>query len=209
MRTTFVLVFIFFILIAGCNQKKDDLFVNPAPDIKGIVPITIGNQWTYKLFLYDTTGAIRYTTQSPLTVVGDTIINGFRWYKYSYFNDYKFSYYLCANKQNGFYALGDSGELLLFKYPAIAGDSFYVNSKLGYLHVLSADTMTTIGSVSYHCVAYESFKSVENNAVGGSHEILFVSPNIGPIKCEVYTSFYSWKKPYLYVYAELVAVNLN
>jgi hypothetical protein len=184
------------VLISGCH--KNDVIVNAPIDINGIIPMAVGNQWNYNSFLYDSVGAVSMVNTNSYAVVGDTIINGSRWYKISNF--------LCANRRIGFSSLSNSGELLILKYPSSVQDSFYVNGVVNYLHVVSIDTTITISLGTFHCYAFDSHQLITPSALGGSHEIAYVSPGIGPIKLEIYVSNQNGKKQLLWGSVELSSV---
>jgi hypothetical protein len=190
---------ILLILVSGC--RKDDLIVNPQPEYKGIIPLAIGNKWNFNIYAYDTTGAIIVSNILSYEVIGDSMINGSRWFKISNF--------LCANRSNGFSSLSNSDQLLIFKYPAAAQDSFYVNGVVNYLHVASIDTTITISLGTYHCYAFDSHQLISPGAFGGSYEILYVSPEVGIVKGEVYAAAQVGKKQYLWATTELSSVTLK
>jgi hypothetical protein len=83
MKTT-AMKYIFFLiamLIAGCSENQDPLAPGSMDGqysigTKGLVPLNIGNRWTYSVVLYDTTGIERkrytYTLSVKDTISADT-----------------------------------------------------------------------------------------------------------------------------------------
>jgi len=202
MRIYITIISILLISIIGCH--KDELLVNPQNDINGIIPLAKGNKWSFSYFEYDSLGSITRAFPNLLkfTVIGDTIINGYRWYKFS-------NKFWSANTKIGFTSDGYDGRLLIFKYPDLPQDSFYVNSAVNYVHILSIDTLITTSLGTFHCYAYDSHQLVNNNVLGGSYEVMFVSPQIGIVKFEIYASFRIGQKQYLCEQYELSSVTLN
>jgi hypothetical protein len=196
MRTIIISVITIIALLLGC--RKDDLLVNPQSESNGIIPLAVGNQWIYSLNAYDTTGNIKISTSSTYQVMGDSVNSGVRWFRISNF--------YCTNKNLGLFS---SDGLLALKYPTFVPDSFYVNATVGYIHVISIDTMITIPLGTYHCYAYASDQPISPGMTGSSYEVMYVSPKVGPIKAEIYASPQTNKKQYLYATTELYSLTLH
>ncbi len=198
MRRVFISSCLIIVFILGC--QNGDSTVNPILYPHDIMPLAIGNQWNYNLYLYDSTGAFHLTKIRSFEVIGDTMIDGVRWFNFSDF--------LCANRDDGLRSLVTSGQLLIFKFPAFPQDSFFVNDVVGYLRITSIDTVITIALGTFHCVAYESRALISEGAYG-THEILYVSPGVGPIRFEVYALPRNSEREYLWTTAELSSVTLR
>ena len=126
---------------SGC--KKDDLIVNPPLDVKGIIPMAIGSQWNYNIYSIDSIGIQQLMNTDSYKITEDTIINNFRWYKFSEIIKYPWqqpSEFLCANTRYGCSSLHNSTQFVIFRYPSNVQDSFYVNNVVNYLHIISVDT---------------------------------------------------------------------
>lgn len=190
-----------FIIALNLACKKDDSVVNPGSYSGDIIPLAVGNQWTYNVYLYDSTGASRLLNTMSFEVFGDTMVNRVRWFRFSEF--------LCANRGDGLHSLDTSGQPLIFKFPTFAQDSFFVNDVVGYLRIAAIDTLITISLGTYRCYAYESRALISPGAFGGSREIIYVSPGTGPIRGEVYVSPRIGERQFLWVAAELTSVTLK
>ena len=209
MRIIIIIFSILFFLVIGC--KKDDLIVNPAA-FKVIIPIAVGSRWDYTLNVYDSTGIQQAANTVSYNITKDTIINFSRWYKYSEIitnSQTQSSEFFCANTSSGFYSIKNSVPFLIFKYPASIHDSYYVNNVINYLHIISIDTSITISLGTFHCYAFDSYQQFYPNMLGGSYEIMYVSPEIGIVKTEIYASFQIGKKQFLWASAELTSAELK
>jgi hypothetical protein len=79
--TILILILLASILLGACNENLDPLSPgsldgNYAIGIKALVPLAVGNQWTYNVSIYDTSGAEKtrytYTLSVVDTVTADT-----------------------------------------------------------------------------------------------------------------------------------------
>ncbi|MCK9408129.1 MAG: hypothetical protein M0R68_03250 [Bacteroidetes bacterium] len=188
------------ILLTGC---KDDINSNNlnAPHSNEIFPMAIGNKWAWNYSAYDSSGKSLSRWNTMMEIHKDTIVNGIRWFISG-------ERVLFANLDTGFCLLDPSGIKLILKYPAKVNDSFrYLNDE--YLYIVSIDTMISTALGNYHCYAYEARIPPDENRIGGSRSILFVSPGIGEVKSVVFTSTATNAKQYISLIAELVGVSIK
>jgi len=73
---TLLLVFAFL----GC---KDDNIVEPPIDTSVIVPLKVGNTWTYQFTMSDSLGNVWASFSQSTSIVSDTIISGRQTYVFS------------------------------------------------------------------------------------------------------------------------------
>jgi hypothetical protein len=75
------IIFLTIMVIAGCSEKLDPLAPGSMDGhfsigTKGLIPLNVGNAWTYAVVLYDTTGVERkrytYTLSVKDTITADT-----------------------------------------------------------------------------------------------------------------------------------------
>jgi hypothetical protein len=201
MRRGFIII-VANIIFLNVACHKDDLVVNPPPESSGIIPLAVNNEWFYNLTAYDTLGNAIKSVTVPFNITGDSVANGTRWYKIST----NLSNFKCTNLANGLFS--SDGNLAL-KYPTFVQDSFYVNGTVGYLSVTTIDTLITISIGSYHCYGYKNIQLHSPGMAGGSHDIVYICPTIGPIKYESYLSTRTGTKQYLRATAELLSVTLQ
>ena len=73
MKMTFCCFLISFFFISCTNENE---LVDPLIDTSQIIPLKVGNFWTYQYTQYDTLGNL--ISESPVTtrVISDTVING-------------------------------------------------------------------------------------------------------------------------------------
>jgi len=111
-----IIITIFSLLIINCNKES-----STSPPVeqtaKEIIPLKVGNYWSYSRTLYDSVGNIQDTSSYITTITGTTSINGIQYYNY----DNKSTYFV--NKTAGYYISENSVDRLIFKYPASVGDS--------------------------------------------------------------------------------------
>ncbi|GBD87654.1 hypothetical protein BMS3Abin03_01588 [bacterium BMS3Abin03] len=179
---------LFFLLLllaafAGCN--KEDNIVTPAAKTLEIVPLKVGNVWSYQTTTYDTSGNIISTSVDSFSIVSDTIINGRKTFILS-------TGVLRWNNESGYWVSTNTDSLLLYKYPANVGDQYSSDLK-----VISIDSMIVIPRGTFRCYGYS-----------GSVAIDYVSPGVGLTKEEWYKNKFNGVK-YLYQKQELLDYQLK
>jgi len=189
------------LLISGCDKKSDSI-VGSQPLRNEIFPLVIGNLWVFNYSRFDSTGVLLSSEINSFGVEKDTLVNGSRWFML--FGPI----YLYANRDSGLCGLGSSGIQLLYKYPASVSDSYYV-AYSEYVHIKSTDTSITTSLGKFSCYAYEHIYPPQFNMKGGSRSVEYLSPGIGQIKIESYTSSATNDNQYLASTSELTAVTLR
>jgi hypothetical protein len=164
-------------LITSSGCKKDDTFTNT--NVEVILPLSVGNSWTYKVTPYDTGG-------NPLTynlpdvgvqVYYDTLVGSDRWYSLSQHRP-AVGFDWRSNKSDGLWQQDAySRTYLLYKYPANANETY--SSASAQVTVLAVDQMVTVPKGTYACIKY---KFVDLGARATFYA--YVSPNLGEIKFE-------------------------
>ena len=197
MRSLFIiLAVIVTALTTGCNS---DLLTGPsAADV--IMPLAVGNTWSYKVSEYDSTGAFvgtRYDFEIT-TIAAEESINGERWFRAD-------SVVLRTNRPDGLWVWIDGFyPWPVAKYPAAVADTFHTeiwqqtfeNGEAGmqfltYVVVTSIDTSITVPAGTFTCHAYEMTATLpDGSPLPDSlsslrpHERNWFAPNVGLIKSE-------------------------
>jgi len=131
-----------------------------------IIPLAVGNSWTYEITTYDSLGQLLDCDTSVETIGKDSVIDNETWYSISpiWF----------TNRVDGLW-FNDIGftEGLLYKYPAQAGDSFKCDLCTDYKIVQSIDTSINLGQGSFYCLKYLS------TVPWGDTSYSYVAPGIG------------------------------
>jgi hypothetical protein len=183
-----IIVFCFvFLLFSGCDKHSSVL--EPKLQSNEILPLVIGNQWSYNSFTYDSSGAITSSQDISYGVSGDTIIDGSKWFKVLGLPT--------SNRDSGLCVFGHSGPFLLLKYPAAVQDSFYLQPNSCYVYIISIDTTISISFGTFKCYAYELRSPPSLNAIEIRRTINFWSPCVGQIKVESYRSTSTNSRQYL------------
>lgn len=183
MKKIAVSLFAIFLLLIGC--KDDNIIVNPPSEIPEIVPLKVGNTWSYQTTVYDTSGNIVSTTVDSFSVIADTIINGQKRFIFS-------TGVIRWNNVFGFWITMSPDSVLFFKYPANVGDEY------GYgLKVICKDSTIVVPGGAFKCYGYSVNVAID-----------YVSPGVGLVKEEWYKDKLSGDK-YLYQKQELLDYRLN
>ncbi len=150
------------------EESIDDNFTNP------IVPLKIGNTWSYNISDFDKSGAITTTHNIVYQVYRDTMINNEKWYCWNnvpYTNDWWTNrndglWHLEINKGNNSYSISQ-----VYKYPIIKGNVY------NKTEVISLHEMVAVPAGIFDCVHIR----VTLSDLRWVFEE-YLSPNIGQIK---------------------------
>ena len=174
---------VFYILLLGCSD--DNNITSPTVQTQEIVPLSIGNSWTYQYTIYDTSGGIIYTSIDSFSVIADTVINGKKRFILS-------TGVMRWNNDFGFWIPMSPDSLLLYKYPANVGDE-YSNG----LKVICKDSTFVLPSGTFKCYGYSSPVAID-----------YVSPSVGLVR-EVWYKKSPSGLEYLYKRQELLSFQVN
>lgn len=201
------------VFLLGCKNST-------SPDIPEVMmPLTLGNSWTYDDTSYTYPGFIQYSGTFTVTLTGSTIMKG---KKYELFDDILTG--PTRNDGEGTWRLSiDSShsEYLLYKYPGFVGDTFnfdtvtFTSANLqeltiyGYTKIITTDTLITVPSGTFKCYGYESDNFTIKDGKLYSKDFYYASPNIGFIKGETYSLDRIADTLYLQDISRLIAKNFN
>ena len=169
------------LLFGGC-AKSNPVGANLSQP--GIVPLSVGNRWTYKDFSYDTTGVVTDSSGETHGILADTVLFGKRMFSYNGM--------FCANADSGLVEYGGLSFIsepppphdttvtfsLLYRYPVSAGDQY---STIGWqIHVGTTDTSITVPAGTFHCIRYEFYQS---SSTSKSYEYYdnYLCPQVGEV----------------------------
>lgn len=183
------------LLILGCSNNNKSL--NPSQD-KQIWPLKVGNEWTYEDRLLDSAGRTVHVDTSVFAVIKDTLIQGERWYVFTYNGVRDPEGSLGTIRSDGLWTNGPS-EGLVFKYPAAVNDTFMMGTDTSIVESIH-DTVT-VPAGTFVCINYKWVGGSEPNR---THQYHYMSPGVGFIKAEEY-----YKTAGGYVYPKIRTVLIS
>jgi hypothetical protein len=168
----FMLVVALLAISASCHKSNP---VAPNPTALQIVPLTVGNTWSYDGVFYDTTGSVLQVYGELHLVQQDSSLYGRTYYVYDG---------LCANTDSGlvqtYSSPSSTYSFLIYRYPAQLGYSYRSGNFIAVVSQL--DTLVQVPAGSFHCIrytyTYDSLKCYEE----------YVTPGIGRVKRVAYYS---------------------
>ncbi|MFN0157500.1 MAG: hypothetical protein ACKVRP_05425 [Bacteroidota bacterium] len=179
-KVRFFIVALIVLLITSCSPDNDPTCPGDSIASVEILPLKEGNIWLYKAFSYDPQGNVISTSEPSMSVSGDTMISGERWY---FVNSG-----LMTNKPGGLWIMSSFGEELIpylfTKFPCSVGDSWllgpqYTNSQsIGQCVSVSEVVVTQNGS-------YACYKYLISSESGQRSEFYF-RPGVGLVLLENY-----------------------
>jgi hypothetical protein len=189
------IIFLFALITINCSNKS-----NPLDSIgrKEIIPLNLDNTWNYHVTAYDTSGNIYFSANISDKIMGDTIINGQRWY----YQDKGALYFTI--KSDGYYTIDryamDTAKInLAYKYPCNTGD------KYSNWEVVKLDTQITVPAGNFSCVLY-SYRLKTGDSF--SYYDVYIKPGIGRIKTATY-GFVDNHPIFVWTIKELISYELN
>ncbi|MDD3731859.1 MAG: hypothetical protein PHU88_05730 [candidate division Zixibacteria bacterium] len=170
-----ILIYLFtvlFLLLTACSDDNDN---NDDSDIEMIMPLNIGNQWSYLNFVKDTLGVQRDTTYSDLNIYKDTVINDIHWYITTDEYPYKVSS-LIAHRDDGLWAYGPPPYLII-KYPADIYDTWSSPGGAFEYKLTAKGVILTVPVGTFSCYEYSSHPTQ-----GDDSTLIYYAPGYGLIK---------------------------
>jgi hypothetical protein len=170
-------VLILALLLTSCNDEPS------GPSGGGIFfPLSMGNSWSYRYTMYDSTGGVRDTVTVTEFVDGEFTVNGTRWCSImdpmAWFFGIRPFY---ANLQGGLYVSLDSAKTSerKYKYPAAMNEAVVQNGDTVWIAGTAITVLVPAGT--FTCVQYqkrfirEGLYFTENT---------YIAPGIGIVKTE-------------------------
>ena len=193
-------------LIAGC-RKEDS---NPLGGANGqagmIMPLQVGDQWTYRRTSFDTLGFILQIDTVVVRISGEKWFLPDFWFVSS--ADRKATEWLCDRPDGLWYMRTDAegvivhSPMLLAKYPVHIGDSWVGPDSV--TASLSANGVhVSVPKGIYSCLQYY----YTENRTGAPYKSMYLSPGVGLVKEEFYNRTLSGRI-YIYYQRELKGLTL-
>jgi hypothetical protein len=132
-------------------KKEDNPIVTPPPSPqkpKVLVPLTVGNSWSFRVTTFDTTGPVVWTDTLRFFIRTDTIVNNIRWYLEGY-DGVMIGQLGFRNDSVGFHQTNFEGANWDYRYPAQRGQNSW------FYTVESIDSVITTPLGNLHCYVYK------------------------------------------------------
>ena len=164
-------------LTAGCT--KDDNPVNQNDSSSVLMPLNVGNQWTYQNTMVDSSGVVRFSSTIIYKIFRDTLIQNEKWYLYG--TNTTPSAWM-ANRADGLWIMPAPGNIsqsrVWYKYPANVNDSWIVFNAA--VTLAAANISLTVPLGTFSCLQY----TVSDTSSGAGLETIYFAPGKGIIKFE-------------------------
>ncbi|NNG26989.1 MAG: hypothetical protein HKM87_05650 [Ignavibacteriaceae bacterium] len=202
-QTTFCLIILLHILLIFSCSSEENPIITIATGSDGLIPLKVGNSWTYQSTIYDLDSNITFQGTYLQEVFASVVSENLTWY-YIDREPEANQYPRYTNKEDGYYEKEyetDKVELK-FKYPCSEGDSYLYGDH--YINVLSTDTIITTTRGDFKCILYR-LQFLDPGFPGLRYHIAewFISPEIGIIR------YYSYSPSYGGLLWELLSYILN
>jgi len=192
------------ILSSSCRHSPTEAPAGvPTVAKDSIIPLNIGNKWTWQLTLYDTLGKPYSTYLDSLRIDSAKNINSEHWC----FPGHPYEKLAFANLSDGCYyrAFDDTpgASFLFYRYPARANDTYRAPSGVvsGYrvwivdtlesMTILSIDTTITVPAGTFTCYLY---RRARKDGVHYFDE--FLAPGLGWIRVVTYPEIWPGRGVY-------------
>jgi len=201
-QTKFCLIILLVVLVVfACSNEE-----NPVNTVEtgsdGLIPLKIGNSWTYQATIYDLDSNITFEGTYLQEVFASFVSDNLTWYYIDKEPEAE-QYPRYTNKEDGYYELYNKNEIgkLMFKYPCNKGDNYIFNGPT--IRVSSIDTNITTTLGNFNCILYRRQVFDYNAPPQYIVTEWYISPEIGVIRT------YSFHPSYGTNNYELLSYNLE
>jgi hypothetical protein len=151
----------------SCTKEANPVDSYPYPEI---LPLKIGNSWTYRVSTFDSAGAVQSIDTLTRTVLRDTMIQAQQWYITS-FGIYR-------NASDGLWSLYYGAPILNLKFPSAVSDTFMVTGNTIIIQSTNEPKLTPVGTLS----CYDYLMIIPS--YGGFQTHIYSSPGNGWVSFE-------------------------
>jgi len=146
----------------------------------GIVPLAVGNSWTYGVSSYDSMQGVTTKDSMTLRVPADSVMFGRHFYLL-------YGAHYVTNTDSGLIKYNGTHDSLVdfrmyYQYPTVRGAKFSW-LEAGSAYVESVDTLIGVVAGSFHCIHYQIRMYMR------PYEDDYVCPNVGLVKSITYMYF--------------------
>lgn len=144
-----VLAVLILLVVYSCSEKDNPIVPStPTEALKVLVPLKIGNSWSFRVTTFDTTGSISWIDTLTFFIRTDTIVNGIHWYLQGY-DGVMLGQLGFRNGTVGFHETNFVGANWNYPYPSKKGQYFE-----NYF-VESTDSIVATPFGELHCYVYK------------------------------------------------------
>ena len=185
------------LLLTFTSCKTDNPVDVNTPSTSVLLPLDVGNSWTFRRTVYNTDGSINYSDTITQKIVKDSSLYGFQWSFESY------EQILYQNDEQGLWIFYTEPRLY-YRYPSFRNVNFVQN--FDTVTVISTDTLVTTPAGTFHCYHYRiDFNNFPINQ--------FICPDLGFVNMEYGyyypTPPYGRLESYLWIRLELLSYNIK
>lgn len=193
-KISIVLLIFFSIVISTCSESTNPI-LPPDTEPDELVPLKIGNSWSFKITTYDTLGAIDWIDTLTIFIKKDTVVNNVLWFLQGS-NRTMLGQTGFRNDTIGHHVTNFESYSITYPYPAEVGES------LDGFTVTSKDSLIQTNLGKLKCYVYNRyFYDFSYNTI--------YSPGIGLIYSETPMRPYNSDTTYLIQTRELVSTNVQ
>lgn len=162
------------IFIVGCKEIVDPGQTDKPVNTSVIMPLKVGNSWTYKSITIDTLTNDTTSVVMINTIQSEKIIGNEKWFVDNLHG-------LVINRTDGLWSvLNENDTTFLAKYPAVVGDTFNVHQYYqSVMRVISTDSVMQTEAGTFQCYVY--FNSDSNG-----QSVQFYAPDIGLVYLDAF-----------------------
>jgi hypothetical protein len=167
-------LFLLLFVLVGCKDIVDPGQKDIPIDTSVIMPLKVGNSWTYKSITIDTLTNDTSSIMIMNTIQSEKMIGNEKWFVDNLHG-------IIINRSNGLWsALNEYDTTFIAKYPAVVGDTFNMHQYYQSVwKVISTDSILHTDAGSFKCYVYY-------NTDSNGHGVQFYSPGIGLVYVDGY-----------------------
>ncbi|TAK56505.1 MAG: hypothetical protein EPO24_11165 [Bacteroidetes bacterium] len=174
----FAVIIILVVLFISCSSDDDSPSApGPVTPSSYIIPLKVGNSWTYLAKRLLRTGAVAESAYVVITILKDTAVQGVTWYI-----DNSGSWH--ANRNDGYWTRefsdpNHSNDFLIYKYPAGLNEVYQIAANVTGKLASLTDTVN-VPQGEHVCYRYELYQRPPYGNKLIAHE--YIKPDVGLIR---------------------------
>lgn len=192
------------LLAISCRDSLGIDDVKIVPEDALILPLKVGNEWTYHITQYNDSGVVINQYDLKYVIISEKVINGETWYVQDQGSQPPGVTATMTNRKDGLWYEKGTSEFskdmpyLVVSYPATLGKEYlvsrYTNSfdKKIYTVFRSAESVNwklTVPAGNFYCLKYvDKLRLEDGSLVQEPLNVIYYAPNRGLIKRERYSA---------------------
>ncbi len=192
------------LMIDGCKKNDNPVDNGGAVQATELMPLKIGNQWTYRNISYDTSGNVQHIDTSMFKIVRDTTIQSEKWY---FIGRDSTAIELLTNRSDGLWymrvSIAPQAAILFAKYPANVNDT-WLCADSSTAKLSAKDVNVSVPKGTYACFQY-TYADKNTQFVS---MVRYFPVGVGFVRDEFYSKTNSGQS-YINTRRELLGLSLN